>query len=55
MRTPPPIGIVVLNYRNHADTVDCVRSLERVDYPDYRIFIVDNDSQNGSEEALREA
>ena len=55
MRTPPPIGIVVLNYRNHADTVECVRSLERVDYPDFRIFIVDNDSQNGSEEALREA
>ncbi len=49
----PLVCIVVLNYRNHADTVECVRSVEAVNYPNYRIIIVDNASGNDSEEVLR--
>ena len=48
-------GFVILNYRNYADTIECVRSLERTDASDATIYIIDNDSQNGSEEALRDA
>ena len=50
----PLVGIVILNYRNYNDTIQCVSSLERINYPSFRIIIVDNDSGNGSEEALRE-
>lgn len=50
----PRVAIVVLNYRNYRDTVECVRALERMDYPDLEIVIVDNDSPNESERVLRE-
>jgi GT2 family glycosyltransferase len=45
---------VVLNYRNYRDTVECVRALEKLDYTNFEIAIVDNDSRNESEQVLRE-
>ena len=54
MTAEPRIRIVVLNYRNYRDTVECVRALERLDYPSFEIVIVDNDSRNESEDVLRE-
>jgi GT2 family glycosyltransferase len=51
----PLVYIVILNYRNFADTIECVRSLENITYPNSRIVIVDNDSDNESEDVLRKA
>jgi len=45
---------VVLNYRNYRDTVECVRALEKIDYANFEIIVVDNDSKNESEQVLRE-
>jgi GT2 family glycosyltransferase len=42
------VGIVVLNYKNCADTIECLRSLLQIDYHDCEIIVVDNDSQNDS-------
>ena len=42
------VGIVVLNYKNYADTVECLRSLLQIEYDDREIIVVDNDSQNDS-------
>lgn len=50
----PLVHIVVLNYRNYADTIECVRSLEHLSYPNYQIVIVDNASPNESEAVLRQ-
>ncbi len=50
----PLVYIVILNYKNYADTLDCVHKVETINYPNYRIVIVDNDSRNKSEEILRE-
>ena len=44
----PKVGIVVLNYRNYEDTIRCLESLLLVDYPDFDILVVDNDSRNDS-------
>ena len=49
----PLVYIVILNYKNYPDTIDCVESVEKIIYPNYRIVIVDNNSGNGSEEILR--
>jgi len=49
----PLVYIIILNYRNHTDTIECVRSVEAVNYPNHRIIIVDNGSDDGSEEILR--
>ena len=44
----PKVGVVVLNYRNFADTIACLRSLAGATYPRIETFVVDNDSQNDS-------
>jgi len=49
----PLVYIVILNYRNYTDTIECVCSVEAVKYRNYRIIIVDNGSDNESEEILR--
>ena len=42
----PRVVIVVLNYKGPKDTVDCLESLTRLDYPNYDVIIVDNDSSD---------
>lgn len=44
----PSVAIIVLNYNNYEDTVTCVRSLEKIFYPNYSITIIDNASTDGS-------
>lgn len=46
------IGIVILNYLNWKDTVECVESIFNQTYSNYRIAIVDNCSTNESSENL---
>lgn len=42
------IGIVVLNYKNYEDTIDCLASLATISYSNIETIVVDNDSQNDS-------
>ncbi|AZP04934.1 glycosyltransferase [Jeotgalibaca ciconiae] len=42
------IGIVILNYLNWQDTVECINSLENQTYKDYQVIVVDNSSTNES-------
>jgi hypothetical protein len=42
------VGIVILNYKNWQDTIECLESLTRVKYDNCEIIVVDNDSQNDS-------
>jgi len=49
------VYIVVLNYNRRDDTLECVRSLYDMDYPDFRVLVVDNASTDGSARAVREA
>ncbi len=51
----PLVYIVVLNYRTFEDTIQCIHSLNSIDYPNYRIVVIDNDSPNRSEDLLRES
>ena len=48
------VYIIVLNYKNLADTVACLASLRKITYNKYRIVVVDNDSRDGSFEYLKE-
>lgn len=47
------VAIVLLNWNSYQLTVECLESLEKLNYPDYHIFIVDNDSQDSSFEDLK--
>lgn len=51
--TSPLVFIIVLNWNGKDDTLECLRSLEKLDYPNYEIVVVDNGSTDGSEEVIR--
>lgn len=49
----PPVTIIVLHWLDSARTRACLATLRALEYPDYRIVLVDNGSHNGSLEQLR--
>ena len=48
------IYIIVLNYNGARITLDCVRSVLKIDYPNLRVVVVDNASTDGSAVVLAE-
>ncbi|CUH94500.1 hypothetical protein P22_0566 [Propionispora sp. 2/2-37] len=48
------VAIIVLNYLNYNDTIECVESISVDQYPEKEIVIVDNGSTNDSRERLEE-
>lgn len=44
----PSVAIVIVNYNNYLDTIECLESLKSIDYKNYSVFLVDNGSQNES-------
>ena len=48
------VSIVVLNWNGWHDTLACIASLQRLDYPNYRIHVVDNGSSDDSVAVIRE-
>lgn len=53
--TAPRIAIVILNWNGMADTMECLASVASIDYPDFRVVVVDNGSTDDSVAAVREA
>jgi GT2 family glycosyltransferase len=49
----PVVWALVLNWNRPQDTVACVSSLRRLDYPAHRILVVDNGSTDDSVEILQ--
>lgn len=50
----PPVAIVVLNYRSWKETLECLESLQTMDYPDYTLIVVDNASGDESLEKIKQ-
>ena len=48
------VAIITLNWKDAANTIECLESLLRQDYPHSQIFILDNGSQDGSVEKIEE-
>ena len=51
----PRVLISILNWNNHEDTIACLASLGRLDYPNYGVVVVDNHSGNDSVARIRAA
>lgn len=47
-----PVYIIVLNYNGWADTIECLESLLRLQYDNYRIIVIDNASSDGSTDKI---
>jgi GT2 family glycosyltransferase len=50
----PLIHVITLNWSGLTDTLECLESSTRLDYPNYRVNVVDNGSADGSIAAIRQ-
>ncbi|WP_405400106.1 glycosyltransferase [Maribacter sp. Asnod2-G09] len=48
----PFVQIIILNWKKPEDTVECLASLERITYSNYGIILIDNFSNDNSEERI---
>lgn len=44
----PCVYIIILNYNGYSDTIECIKSLELIEYKNYKIVVVDNKSTDES-------
>ena len=49
------ISIVILNWNNWRQTLECISSVKAIDYAPFAIIVVDNGSTDGSEQKIRNA
>ena len=50
----PGVGIILLNWNGYQDTYDCLKSLESLSYPNFKVYVVDNLSSDDSYARLLE-
>lgn len=48
----PKVSIIIVNYNQKQMTLDCLKSLKSITYTNYEIILVDNNSHDGSAEAV---
>ena len=51
--TYPKVAVIILNYNGWQDTIECLESVLRNDYPNYQVIVVDNGSPNNSMEYIK--
>ena len=49
----PKVSIITINYNGIEDTIECLKSLKKITYPNYDVFVVDNASKNNEGERLK--
>lgn len=47
------VYVVILNWNGWADTIECLESVFRLDYPEFRVIVCDNASEDGSLEQIK--
>lgn len=50
----PLVHIVILNWKSPQDTIECIKSLKKITYENYKIVLIDNNSNDGSVEKISE-
>lgn len=48
----PKVSIIIINYKQKQLTLDCLKTLSKITYPNYEVILVDNNSEDGSVEAI---
>jgi len=54
-KTQPLVYVMLLNWNDAENTLDCLRSVYELDYANFRVVMVDNGSTDGSDQVIREA
>ncbi|WP_456420718.1 glycosyltransferase family 2 protein [Thermococcus sp.] len=50
----PRVSIIILNWNGWKDTVECLESVYRINYPNYDVIVVDNGSKDDSLQKIKE-
>jgi len=50
----PKIFILILNWNGKQDTLECLASVQKIDYPNYKVAVVDNGSTDDSVDSIRD-
>jgi GT2 family glycosyltransferase len=48
------VSIIILNWNGWKDTIECLESLYKINYPNYDVILVDNNSEDDSIEKIHE-
>ncbi|MGR3741273.1 glycosyltransferase family 2 protein [Companilactobacillus sp. DQM5] len=51
----PKVSIIVLNYNNALDTINCLKKLRKINYKNYKVIVVDNHSTDESLSKIEKA
>lgn len=51
----PKIAVIVLNWNNPGDTIECLNSLQQIEYSNYEVIVADNGSTDDSVLRLRQS
>lgn len=52
MNSDPRVHIVILNWNGWRDTLECLESVFKLDYPNFQVVVCDNDSSDNSLEQI---
>lgn len=44
----PKAAIIILNFNSYKQTIECIKSVKNITYPNYKIIVVDNNSKDDS-------
>lgn len=53
MPAEPKVFLIILNWNQCEDTIECIKSCERLNYKNFEILVLDNASEEGSVESIR--
>jgi hypothetical protein len=54
MNIYPKVSIIILNWNGLKDTIECLESLKKINYPNYEVIVVDNGSEGNDADVLEE-
>ncbi|KEO73629.1 glycosyltransferase family 2 protein [Anditalea andensis] len=54
LKTTPSVAIIIVNWNSYAHTRGCLASLRKVSYNNFKVVVVDNGSQDGSDKKLED-
>ena len=52
--TLPKVFILILNWNRKEDTCECLKSVRKIDYPNYEVVVMDNGSEDNSVKTFKE-
>ena len=53
-QTKEAVYIILVNYNGYEDTVECIESLKKITYSNYKIIVVDNNSLDNSGQKIKQ-